>query len=60
MIALTLVTGDTVYLARHHIVSVRENTAPDVSGSIVRLSNGDQFAVDDEPAEIVSDWDVQR
>ena len=60
MITLTLVTGDIIHLVRQHIVSVRENNADNVSGSIVRMSNGDQWAVDEEPDEIVSGWNILR
>lgn len=58
MIELTLATGTKIWLDRAHIVSVTGNDrAP---GTLIRMVNGDQFAVTLEPEDVVSGWGVRR
>jgi hypothetical protein len=45
--------GNAVWLAPEHIVSVAGNSA--ATGTIIRMVNQDQWAVTDEPEDVVSE-----
>jgi len=58
IVELKLPTGKTVVLAGAHIVSVAPNPHSTV-GSLIRLSNGDQWASPDTVDVITSGWNVR-
>lgn len=50
--------GNVVWLAPEHIVSVVGNKT--FTGTIIRMVNQDQWAVTDEPEDVVSELEAEK